>query len=144
MSSTPKTVVSGFKERLAAMGIDSLIMWVLLNFLGNLLSGNPSNTFIGIVISLPGLIVTFIAGWLYFAIQESSLFQGTLGKRALKISITDEAGQRITFIKASMRYLFKWLSVCILFLGFFMMLWDKDHRTLHDKLSGTRGVKTLE
>lgn len=56
-----------------------------------------------------GLIAAFfitsvIAGWLYFALMESSPLQGTLGKKALGLYVTDRQGNRASFGRTSGRY----------------------------------------
>lgn len=135
---------AGFPERLAAFIIDSIFMWVLLAFLGNLLNEKPDRIFIGIVFSIKGIWLTVIAGWLYFAIQESSVHQGTVGKRIFRIQVTDTAGQRISFLKATGRYFSKYVSYAFLLIGFFMMLWDKYNRTLHDRICNTFVLKSSE
>lgn len=135
---------AGFPERLAAFIIDSMIMWVLLAFLGNLLNEKPDRIFIGIVFSIKGTWLTIIAGWLYFAIQESSVHQGTIGKRIFKLQVIDTTGKRISFLRATFRYLAKYISYALLLVGFLMMLWDKYNRTLHDRLCNTLIVKTAE
>jgi uncharacterized RDD family membrane protein YckC len=50
-----------------------------------------------------GPVLTSIVMWLYFAIQESSSRQATLGKGLLNLQVTDLDGYRITFAQASLR-----------------------------------------
>ena len=45
-----------------------------------------------------------ISGWLYFALFESSSWQGTLGKKFIGLSVTDLHGKRVTFARASGRF----------------------------------------
>jgi uncharacterized RDD family membrane protein YckC len=45
-----------------------------------------------------------ISGWLYFALFESSSWQGTLGKKFIGLSVTDLHGNRVTFARASGRF----------------------------------------
>lgn len=69
----------------------------------------------------------------------------TLGKKALGIKVTDMYGERITFAQATGRHFGKIISTVILFIGYFMMLWDDRSQTLHDKIAGTLVVeKTIE
>src|ERR1700678_1757090 len=46
------------------------------------------------------LFVTAIASCLYWALCESSAWQATLGKKALRIIVTDLEGRRISFGRA--------------------------------------------
>jgi uncharacterized RDD family membrane protein YckC len=45
-----------------------------------------------------------ITGWLYFALFESSAWQGTLGKKFIGLSVADLRGNRVTFARASGRF----------------------------------------
>jgi uncharacterized RDD family membrane protein YckC len=132
---------AGFRERFAACLLDVIILWVLLAFLGNLLNEKPDHIFIGIVFSYKGTWLSVITGWLYFAIQESSVHQGTLGKRIFKVSVVGTEGPRISFLRATGRYFAKYISYALLLAGFFMMLWDKHNRTLHDRICDTFVLK---
>ena len=135
---------ASFPERLAAFIIDHIAIWILLAFLGNLLNEKPDYIFIGIVLSIKGAWLAIISGWLYFAIQESSVHQGSIGKRIFKLQVIDTKESRISFLKATGRYFSKYISYTLLFMGFFMMLWDKYHRTLHDRMCNTFVVKQDE
>jgi uncharacterized RDD family membrane protein YckC len=48
--------------------------------------------------------------WLYYALMESSSRQGTLGKMAMNLAVTDLDGRRLTFARASGRFLGKGVS----------------------------------
>jgi uncharacterized RDD family membrane protein YckC len=77
------------------------------------------------------------AGWLYFALMESSSKQGTLGKMALSIMVTDVNGNRITFGRATGRYFGKFLSGLILYIGYIMVAFTEKKQGLHDMIAGT-------
>ena len=76
-------------------------------------------------------------GWLYWAGLESSGLQGTLGKRAVGLMVTDLAGQRISFGRATGRYFGKILSAMLFYVGFLMAAFTDKKQALHDMLSGT-------
>ena len=59
---------------------------------------------VGFTFILAVLGVSVVVGWLYFAGLESSAWQGTLGKKALGLYVTDLHGNRVTFARASGRY----------------------------------------
>ena len=82
-------------------------------------------------------IFTIIAGWLYFSLMESSKFQGTIGKLALGIIVTDMEGNKISFGKATGRYFGKIISGIILYVGFMMAGFTEKKQGLHDILAGT-------
>jgi uncharacterized RDD family membrane protein YckC len=75
--------------------------------------------------------------WLYFAVCESSSWQGTLGKLALGIRVTDMQGAKISFPRALGRYPAKYLSALILGIGFLMVAWTQRKQGLHDLIAGT-------
>lgn len=81
-------------------------------------------------------LLALAIGWIYFAAMESSPLQGTLGKLALRIRVTDLGGDRIGFGKATGRYFGKFLSGLLLFAGFIMAAFTERKQGLHDKLAG--------
>jgi uncharacterized RDD family membrane protein YckC len=78
-----------------------------------------------------------LVSWLYEALMTSSSWQATLGKKALNLKVTDEAGNRISFARATGRHFAKYLSVAILFIGYIMVAFTERNRALHDMLAGT-------
>jgi uncharacterized RDD family membrane protein YckC len=73
--------------------------------------------------------------------MESSPKQGTLGKMALGIVVTDMDSRRISFGRATGRYFAKILSGLILGIGFLMVAFTEKKQGLHDILAGTLVVK---
>jgi len=93
-----------------------------------------------------GTLVTFIMAacvvqWLYFAIMESSSKQGTLGKMAVGIKVTDQAGNRISFLRATGRHFGKIISGMILCVGYLMAAFTEKKQALHDLMAGCLVVK---
>jgi uncharacterized RDD family membrane protein YckC len=82
-----------------------------------------------------------MAYWLYFASFESSLWQATPGKRAVGLIVTDLKGQRITFARASGRFLGRLLSQIPLFLGYVLAGFTAKKQALHDLLASTLVLK---
>ncbi|MGA0588251.1 RDD family protein [Dyella sp. KRB-257] len=82
-------------------------------------------------------LVTGVLAWLYFALCESSVWQGTLGKLALGIRVTDLHGARISLPRALGRYPAKFLSVFTLGFGFLMAGWTSRKQALHDMVAST-------
>ncbi len=85
----------------------------------------------------PAILLSLVIAWLYFAVCESSAWQGTLGKLALGIRVTDLQGQRISFPRALGRYAAKLLSFLILGIGFLMVAWTQRKQGLHDMIVDT-------
>jgi len=157
METTPSQF-AGFWKRVAAALIDSAILGIAsailivpaLAILGIGLMGDmeaiesydegyePSG---GLIAAFFGayffaIFVLWIGGWLYFALMEASSKQGTLGKMALGIKVTDMTGNRITFGRATGRYFGKILSSVILYIGFLMVGFTQQKQGLHDIIAG--------
>ena len=88
-------------------------------------------------VPLIGFLLTLVLRWLYFALMESSDWQATLGKRALGIKVTDDAGERIDFGRATWRYASAAVSYLILYIGFMLAGWTARKQALHDLIAGT-------
>jgi uncharacterized RDD family membrane protein YckC len=86
--------------------------------------------------------VGFIVQWLYEALLTSSSWQATFGKRIVNLKVTDEAGNRISFERATARFFAKILSGLILWIGFIMIAFTARKQGLHDILAGTLVMKT--
>lgn len=128
---TEKPVVyGGFGERFGAALLDGVILLIPNYALAYLLPGGT------------GSVLSIIVSWLYYAVQESGTAQATIGKKATGLKVTSMTGERISFAQATGRYFGKIVSTLILFIGYFMMLWDVKKQTLHDKMAGTLVVKS--
>ncbi len=77
-----------------------------------------------------------ILSWLYFSFLESSESQATLGKRLMKLKVTDLDGRPINLVRASVRHFAKIVSSFLLFIGYLLALFNKRHQTFHDMISG--------
>lgn len=144
-----------FWRRFAAYLVDSCVFGVALGvpayvvlifvFVGHIaeMKAHPDpNQVAGFITALVGiylvvLAVAMIAAWLYYALMESSSKQGTLGKMAVGIVVTDLDGNRITFGRASGRFFGRILSALILDIGFIMAAFTEKKQALHDMMAGT-------
>ncbi|HTS00052.1 MAG TPA: RDD family protein [Bacteroidota bacterium] len=81
------------------------------------------------------MLAVVIAGWLYFALMESSARGATLGKMALGLRVTTLGGDRIGFGRATGRYFGKILS-SIFFIGYIMAAFTARKQALHDMMAG--------
>ena len=88
-----------------------------------------------------GVLFVFVVPWLYFALFESSLWQGTLGKKALGLMVTDLDGKRISFLRATGRHFGKFISYIALFIGFIMAGFTPKKQALHDMIAGCLVVR---
>lgn len=138
-----KVRYAGFWKRFAAAIIDGIILAVAafpINMLGNAFPSTlePSEEvlILAAVVSLISACVQIVINWLYYACMESSHFQGTLGKLALGIKVTDYYGKRISFGRATGRHFAKILSYCTLHIGFLMAAFTEKKQALHDMVAG--------
>jgi uncharacterized RDD family membrane protein YckC len=155
MQEVPTRVVSyaGFWKRFVAYLIDAILLCIVsmvlfvpllsmigLGALGNMLQ-DESDPSAGYIFALVGtymvtIVAIFVAGWLYYALMESSSKGATLGKMALGLRVTDLQGNNISFGRATGRYFGKILSGLILYVGFLMAGFTQQKQALHDILSG--------
>ncbi len=111
-----------FSLRIGAMMIDMVILIIPIALLIYFTKG------IGILLSI-------IIGWAYYALLESSTLQGTIGKFALKLEVTDLEGEAISLLQATKRYLAHFLSILTLGAGFIILAFNDKKQTIHDLLS---------
>lgn len=134
-------IYAGFWERFGAALIDAFVVWGAFAVVGALFiplaSNNPGGEGVIAVFAI-GYVV---APWLYSALFESSERQATLGKMAVGLRVTDEAGRRISFGKATGRHFGKLISSLILFIGYLMVAWTTRKQALHDQMAGTLVLK---
>lgn len=86
-------------------------------------------------------IVSIIVALAYFVGFESSDLQGTPGKRALGLIVTDADGRKITPVRAIGRYFAKILSGIILGIGYIMVAFTERKQGLHDIICSTLVLK---
>jgi len=87
------------------------------------------------------LILVFVGYWLYEALLTASSWQGTVGKRLLRLKVVDEAGNRISFARSTGRFFAKILSQLILWIGFIMVAFTDKKRGLHDMIARTLVIR---
>ncbi|HEY1936626.1 MAG TPA: RDD family protein [Candidatus Angelobacter sp.] len=81
--------------------------------------------------------LAFVGQWLYEALLTSSSWQGTIGKHILRLKVVDQAGQRISFGRATGRFFAKILSSMFFCIGFIMIGFTERKTGLHDLIAGT-------
>jgi uncharacterized RDD family membrane protein YckC len=75
--------------------------------------------------------------WLYHAWMESSSSQGTLGKLALGLIVTDLQGRRLTFARATGRFFARIITGMIpLGIGYILAGITEKKQALHDIIAG--------
>lgn len=146
---------AGMIIRIIASIVDTIIMLVMIivpAVIVLLLAGAGTNDDIS---SLGGVIIVLVIigtaiTWLYNAGFESSRYMATPGKMVCGIRVTDLQGKRITFVRATIRYVFKsvvtviirnFVNQCIAtnytILDVLLILTTSKKQSLHDMLAGT-------
>jgi uncharacterized RDD family membrane protein YckC len=137
-------VYAGFWRRFAARIIDHLIVYIPIYFLAILVVGGAAGlTRIESGDAAPALLISMVyllplvANFFYFSMMESSVWQATVGKRALGIKVTDADGRRLDFAQAAGRWFAAALSYLTLYVGFAMAGLTDRKRALHDMVAST-------
>ena len=130
----------GFWIRVVAYIIDAILLSIVVGVLASLLGFNLMETDWERYDPTINLL-SFVIGWLYFALMESSERGATLGKMALGLRVVTSDGQRLSFMNATGRYFAKIISAIILFIGFIMIGFTDKKRGLHDMIAGTLVIK---
>lgn len=142
------TTFATFWQRFAASFVDGIIVQILAVVVGVAIglaavvlgaadgTGNTETMFEALG-NLAGLAMFL----LYYALQESSAAQATVGKRLIGLRVTDVEGRRLSFGRALARTLSKMLSYLTILIGFLIQPFTKRKQALHDLIAGTLVVK---
>ena len=148
---------AGIGSRFLALLIDGIIIGIPIGIISTVLSAmmavrviqktSRDNTFNpGMAADAMGtffagfgfiMIISLLITWAYFALMESSGWQGTLGKRILSIKVTDLNGNRISLKKATLRLLVKTFISGWFLIGYIMAFFTRRKQSLHDLIAGT-------
>jgi uncharacterized RDD family membrane protein YckC len=153
-AAVPRVEYAGFWLRFLAFLIDYVVMGIafvlilipliFLTGLGGVIGAiHPDEDFndVGIFMFI-GLIflaatVSLVFTWLYHALMESSDWQATVGKKLLGLVVTDMAGQRVSFWRATARHFAKIITNMVpAFIGYILAAFTEKKQALHDMLAG--------
>ncbi len=152
---------ASFGQRLVAIIIDSIIIWLLQMFIivpllaaiGIGAAGGMSTMdmedpeqvggMVAVIMAMAGtyFIVAMAVQILYFTFMESSKTQATVGKLAMGIKVTDLNGNKLDFGKAFVRNLCRLLSNLTFLIGYIIAAFTEKKQALHDIIAGTLVVK---
>ena len=130
-------------KRFLAGLIDSIILSIFNSIIISVISkifvsGTAGEETSGVILAVViNWVIFIIISWLYYAIQESSPRQATIGKQAMGLVVTDMNGEKISFVKATIRNFAKIISAIILYIGYFMAFFTEKKQGLHDMMAGT-------
>jgi uncharacterized RDD family membrane protein YckC len=144
---------AGFWLRLLAYLIDHILLGVVLgvavmlaiaavgvNYFRGMIEGLRAggDEYVFAVVSdiFVALLFALAVSWIYHAWMESSEYQGTLGKMALGLIVTDMNDRRVTFGRASGRFFARIISNLIpLEIGYIMAGFTEKKQALHDMIA---------
>ncbi len=84
-----------------------------------------------------GLFASLIGFYCFFWLRSGQ----TLGMQAWRIKLIGESGHSLTLARCLLRCVLASAGMLLLGLGYWWMLFDRERRTLHDRLSHTRVVQ---
>lgn len=149
----PQLFYAGFWLRFVAYLVDAVILgivYVILIVVVIFASGvaatlrnlpeNPTpDMFLrgAFVLAILALVaITTVITWLYYAWMESSPSQGTLGKMAMGLIVTDMQYRPVSFARASGRFFAKFITGLIpLCIGYIMAGFTAKKQALHDMIA---------
>lgn len=121
-------IYGGFWRRFAALMIDGLILLI------------PSALIHFILPFVGGILL----GFFYTPFFDSSETMGTPGKVLMGLKVATEAGTRLSFKEAFLRYCLMFVSGLFLGFGYFMNLFTEKRQTFHDIMAGAVVIRRPE
>lgn len=125
-----KRMFASVIDFLIVITVGTIIGYIVLTLV-SLFKMIDANSFEAISITMVTYPISF---WLYYSILESSRYMGTIGKKFLGIIVVDCSFQRISFFKASIRFVCKIVSITSV-VGILIIFFNKKRRCLHDILA---------
>jgi len=135
---------AGFLPRLGALIIDTVIVWITVFLISAVYyaiyyMSNPVRAYDSAYYTEDFIIiaVAVLIQYLYFAGFHSSSRQATIGKSVLGLVVTDTDGRRLTFWRASLRYIGRIIVSITLGLGYLLIIFTEKKQGLHDFIADT-------
>jgi uncharacterized RDD family membrane protein YckC len=108
----------GFRKRFYAFVFDGLLLSILF-------------------LEIPNFYLLFMLVSLYYAVMTASPLKGTVGKLAIGAVVVDSKGEQLSFMRALLRFYAYFVSCAICMLGFILILFDVQKKSLHDFMCHT-------
>ena len=150
----PDSYYGGFWIRLVAYFIDQAVLGVVLVPVfvifvlpsiitvihnGGFDQDTPPPEFIWAIVLFS--LAVFSSHLLYEIVLTSSSWQGTIGKKLLRLKVTDDFGNRISIGRSTGRFFAKILSGLASNIGFIMIAFMDRKRGLHDVIAKTQVLR---
>jgi len=141
--------VPGFVSRAIALVIDVFVMALACMFATYIVAWTGTFLRMGTIsgglrlVDLGSRIAIILVGVFYlplsWALTGQSIGKAILGLRVVRRG-AESSTQRLALWRCFARGIGYWLSAVPFGLGFMLAAFDKEHRTLHDRLAGTRVI----
>lgn len=139
-------VLAGFRKRLAAHVIDSIILVVVGGIVGMMIGGimgaalgfggeTSGGAFLAIQVVTQLVSIGLTAA--YYASFHASRSMATLGKMAIGIKVVRTDGDQITLARGVGRYFATLISALMLCIGYLMAAFTDRKQALHDMICDT-------
>jgi uncharacterized RDD family membrane protein YckC len=128
VNNLPESPYANFWERLFSRVIDEFILAIPMLILVAILNQSSVN-------KVAALLAQIFVPFPYVVIMDSSKYQGTIGKIFLKIRVTDLGGNRLSFKRATGRYLGRLVVLLTGGLGYLMVAFSEKKQGLHDEIA---------
>ena len=94
------------------------------------------NSILVALLKTPGDVIGILVSFTYLTVLIGGPRGQTLGQQAMGIRVISfETGGSIGYGRAFIRIFAAYLSVIVIFVGYFWMLWDRERQCWHDKLA---------
>ncbi len=131
---------AGFGERLGALVIDWVLLFVISLFVNMILQiawfSRDSEGELGFLL----FSMAMVGLWSFYNVALWTLTGSTVGKRALGIKVVGPDHKPPSLPRSLARYAMYWVSTAVFFLGFFWAAWEPRHRAWHDLAAGTEVI----
>ncbi len=137
---TPCPAAVSIARRLVSILYESLLVFAVVFFAGLLFYGAASGRLSGLIRNLFQIYLIVILG-LYFVWCWHRGGQ-TLPMKTWKLRLVSAGGGPVSVRRAALRYLLACLSFALAGTGLVWAVFDRDRQFLHDRLAGTRIVRS--
>jgi uncharacterized RDD family membrane protein YckC len=136
MTTHNKPAGAGFFRILGSIFYDALLLFAVLFFAHIVLLLIPDNMQRNPLIEAGKILWYLMVSYFYF-VGFWSKGRKTPGMKTWKLELLDNAGSIPNRKQLSLRFFSALLSWLLFGMGFVWILFDRNHRSLHDHLSGT-------
>lgn len=134
---------AGFWRRFGAALIDGIIIGIIFFPIFGIVLGLSVVTDGGLgwgeAAFVGSILGPLVFSWIYYAAMESSSRQATLGKMALGIVVTDANGNRVSFWRATGRFLSKVVLALFFYVAYIIscivIVFTPKKQALHDMMA---------